>query len=88
MNLLGLLSRDIGRAGAMTLPELEAALAEGESKTISELTALSLAKKAAEGGMDAIKLIRELSKGEPTREDTPSIEIRVVGEGDEGACDG
>ena len=39
-------------------------------------------------GMDAIKLIRELSKGEPTREDTPSIEIRVVGEGDEGACDG
>ena len=74
------LGREIKKAALMTLPELEAALAEEEGRTVAQLTALSLAKKAAEGGMDAVKMIRELTKGEPGREgqEPPAVEIRVV----------
>jgi hypothetical protein len=84
MNFTEHLAREIARAAEMTLPELEEALAAGEGRTVGELTALSLAKKAAEGGMDAVKLIRELSKGEQPKEQLPQVEIRVVGpDGDE-----
>lgn len=74
------LGREIKKAAHMTLPELEAALAEGETRNVAQLTALSLAKKAAEGGMDAVKMIRELTKGEPSGEKQapPAVEIRVV----------
>lgn len=84
MNFTEHLAREIARAAEMTLPELEEALAAGEGRTVGELTALSLAKKAAEGGMDAVKLIRELSKGEQPKDQLPRVEIRVVGaDGDE-----
>ena len=79
MNFTERLSREVARAAAMTLPELEEALAQSEGRTVGELTALSLAKKAAEGGMDALKLIRELSKGEQPSGELPQVEIRVVG---------
>lgn len=84
MNFTEHLAREVARAAQMTLPELEEALAAGEGRTVGELTALSLARKAAEGGMDAVKLIRELSKGEQPKEQLPRVEIRVVGpDGDE-----
>lgn len=84
MNFTESLAKEVSRAASMTLPELEEALAAGQQRTIGELTALSLAKKAAEGGMDAVKLIRELSKGEQAAEELPRVEIRVVGlSGDE-----
>ncbi len=79
MNFTECLSREVARAAAMTLPELEEALAQSEGRTVGELTALSLTKKAAEGGMDALKLIRELSKGEQPSGELPRVEIRVVG---------
>ena len=79
MNFTESLAKEVSRAASMTLPELEDALAAGQKRTIGELTALSLAKKAAEGGMDAVKLIRELSKGEQTSEELPRVEIRIVG---------
>ena len=82
MNFTEYLAREVARAAQMTLPELEEALAAGEGRTVGELTALSLAKKAAEGGMDAVKLIRELSKAEQPQEQLPRVEIRVV-DGDE-----
>lgn len=75
------LSRDVAKAARMTLPELEQALQEGENRSVSQLTALSLAKKAADGGMDAIKMIRELTKRVETKEaeECPAlVEIRVV----------
>lgn len=76
------LSREVARAARMTLPELEQALAAEEGQGVCRLTALSLAKKAAEGGMDAIKMIRELSKWqeakEPQKQELPVVEIRVV----------
>ena len=84
MNFTEHLAREVARAAQMTLPELEEAWAAGEGRTVGELTALSLARKAAEGGMDAVKLIRELSKGEQPKEQLPRVEIRVVGpDGDE-----
>ncbi len=83
MNLLEMLAEDFARAAAMTMPQLEAALEERESKTVSELTALSLAKRAAEGGMDAIKLMKELSRSDPEEVDSGHrFEIRIVGEND------
>lgn len=81
------LARDVAKAARMTLPQLEEALAEGEDRTVSQLTALSLAKKAAEGGMDAVKMLRELTKWEggkgkesAAKEElqAPAVEIRVV----------
>ncbi len=79
------LSRDVARAARMTLPQLEQALAESDDRTVSQLTALSLAKKAAEGATDALKMIRELTKweatkGEPTKEAAgkTAVEFRVV----------
>lgn len=83
MNFTERLAQEIARAASMTLPELEQALEAGQERTIGELTALSLAKKAAEGGMDAVKLIRELSKGEPQQSDFPGVEIRVLRETDD-----
>ena len=85
------LSRDVARAARMTLPELEQALQTGENCTVSRLTALSLAKKAAEGGMDAIKMIRELTKWHTATEGPKAetgdrqalVEIRVVEPGSE-----
>jgi hypothetical protein len=79
MNFTEHLAQQVVIASRMTLPELEQALAQEEGRTVGELTALSLAKKAAEGGMDAVKLIRELSKGERIGEELPQVEIRVVG---------
>ncbi len=84
MNFTERLAKDIARASKMTLPELEEALANSENRTVSQLTALSLARKAAEGGMDAIKMIRELArwepekKGAPKEETPPLVEFRVV----------
>lgn len=86
MNFTERLSRDVARAARMTLPELEEALEKKENQTVSRLTALSLAKKAAEGGMDAVKMIRELTRLEPERKaavQTPMVELRVVEAGDE-----
>ena len=83
MNFKDRLAFEISRAAAMTLPELEEALASDQPRTVGELTALSLAKKAAEGAMDAVKLIRELSKGEAAPDALPSVEIRVLGPEDE-----
>ena len=84
MNFTERLAKDIARASKMTLPELEDALANSENRTVSQLTALSLARKAAEGGMDAIKMIRELARWEPDKkapdreEKPPLVEFRVV----------
>ncbi|MBQ6823614.1 MAG: hypothetical protein IJP27_03085 [Clostridia bacterium] len=80
LNFTQRLTREITQASRMTLPELDRALAAGEDQTVARLTALSLAKKAAEGGMDAIKLIRELTKGEPEKESgrLPTVEFRVI----------
>ena len=83
MNFTERLAQEISRAASMTLPELEQALEAGQERTIGELTALSLAKKAAEGGMDAVKLIRELSKGEQPQGELPGVEIRVLRETDD-----
>lgn len=76
--MLEMLAEDFARAAAMTMPELEAALEERESKSVSELTALSLAKRAAEGGMDAIKLLKELSLNDPSEESGRCFEIRIL----------
>ncbi len=73
-----MLAEDFARAAAMTMPQLEEALEARESKTVSELTALSLAKRAAEGGMDAIKLMKELSRNDPLEENDRRFEIRIV----------
>ena len=78
MNFTDRLASGIAKASEMTLSEVEASLADSEDRTLGELTALSLAKKAAEGGMDAIKLIRDLYKNEPAAE-VPAVEIRVLG---------
>lgn len=80
MNFTECIAKEVSRAASMTLPELEEALAEGQHRTIGELTALSLAKKAAEGAMEAMKMIRELAKGEQATSDLPQIEIRIVGQ--------
>lgn len=74
------LAKEVTKAARMTLPELEAAMAEGEHRTVAQLTALSLAKKAAEGGMDAVKMIRELTRLDPAKEDptVSAVEIRIV----------
>lgn len=88
MNFTEQLARDVARAARMTLPELEEALANGENRTVSQLTALSLAKKAAEGGMDAVKMIRELSRFEPEKKtaaeapSAPLVELRVLAPGE------
>ncbi len=82
MNFSAKLIAEIGRASALTLPQLEAALLDSEERTVSELTALTLAKKAAEGGMDAVKLIRELLKNEVPSEQG-GVEIRVIPPEDE-----
>ena len=79
MNLLELLAEDFARAAAMTMPQLEEALDQQQDKTVSELAALSLAKRAAEGGMDAIKLMKELSRGDPEEDSGRRFEIRIVG---------
>lgn len=79
MNFTECIAKEVSRAASMTLPELEEALENGQHRTVGELTALSLAKKAAEGAMDAVKMIRELAKGEQASSDLPQIEIRVVG---------
>jgi hypothetical protein len=81
MNFIECLAQEISRAAVMTLPELEAALAAAEGRTVGELAALSLAKKAAEGGMDALKLIRELSKGEQKDGEVPQVEFRIIENG-------
>jgi len=85
MNFTERLARDVARAARMTLPELEEALEKKENQTVSRLTALSLAKKAAEGGMDAVKMIRELTRLEPEKKaaQSPMVELRVVEAGDE-----
>ncbi len=80
MNFTECLAKEVSRVATMTLPELEEALATGQQRTIGELTALSLAKKAAEGGMDAVKMIRELAKGEQAAGELPRLEIRIVGQ--------
>lgn len=78
MNFTDRLAKGVTKASKMTFAQLEEALADSQSRTIGELTALSLAKKAAEGGMDAVKLIRDLYKNEPEAE-VPAVEIRVIG---------
>lgn len=78
MNLTDQLSQDLAQASSMTFAEVEAALEDRTTRTIGELTALSLAKKAAEGGMDAVKLMRDLAKTEAIT-DLPRVEIRVIG---------
>ncbi len=80
MNFTECIAKEVSRAASMTLPELEEALESGQQRTIGELTALSLAKKAAEGGMDAVKMIRELAKGEQASGELPQVEIRIVGQ--------
>lgn len=94
MNFTERLARDVAKAAKMKLPELEEALGNAENRTISQLTALSLAKKAAEGGMDAIKMIRELAKWGPEKKEQepeeggiPLVELRVVLPGEKGAED-
>lgn len=91
INFTERLARDIARTARMTLPELEEALENAENRTVSQLTALSLAKKAAEGGMDAIKMIRELARWEPEKKEqksagreVPLVELRVVPPGELG----
>ncbi len=81
MNLTEQLSKGIAEATQMTFAQVEEALANRDGRTVGELTALALAKKAAEGGMDAVKLMRELSKYEEAAE-LPRIEIRVVEPGE------
>ena len=82
MNLNEQLARNIADASAMTLSQVEEALADGANRTVGELTALSLVKKAAEGGMDAVKLMRDLTKTEWAA-DLPRVELRVIGPDDE-----
>ncbi len=77
MNLNEQLTQSIADAAAMTLSQVEEALENGRERTVGELTALSLAKKAAEGGMDAIKLMRDLCKTETVSE-LPVVELRVI----------
>ncbi|MBQ3084456.1 MAG: hypothetical protein IJC46_03275 [Clostridia bacterium] len=78
MNFTEELTKAIGLAARMTRPELEEAAENSEHRTIAELTALSLARRAAEGGMDAIKLIRELAKGTEQTEAVPRVEVSVI----------
>ena len=77
MNLNERLTKSICDASAMTLSQVEEALANGAERTVGELTALSLVKKAAEGGMDAIKLMRDLCRNETVSE-LPVVERRVI----------
>lgn len=84
MNFTEELTKAVGLAAQMTLPELEAAAEASEQRTIAELTALSLARRAAEGGMDAIKLIRELAKGTETMDAVPRVEVSVIPPGEDG----
>lgn len=82
MNFSERLARDIARAARMTMAELDDAIASGENRTVSQLTAFSLARKAAEGGTDALKMIRELVKWEPDKTErakkAPTVELRVT----------
>lgn len=78
MNLLKSISKELNKVSRMKLPELNAALESETDCSIGRMTALSLAKRAAEGGMDAIKLIRELTKGEEEQGALPAVEIRVI----------
>ncbi|MBQ7090252.1 MAG: hypothetical protein IJN82_03965 [Clostridia bacterium] len=84
MNFTDQLTKAVGRAARMTLPELEASLESSEKCTIAELTALSLARRAAEGGMDAIKLIRELAKGTEDTDSVPRVEVSVIPPSEDG----
>ena len=84
MNFTDQLTKAVGRAAQMTLPELEQAIESSEKRTIAELTALSLARRAAEGGMDAIKLIRELAKGTENSDSVPRVEVSVIPPSEDG----
>ncbi len=84
MNFTDQLTKAVGLAAQMTLPELEAAFESSEQRTIAELTALSLARRAAEGGMDAIKLIRELAKGTENTDSVPRVEVSVIPPSEDG----
>lgn len=79
LNFTERLAREVSRAARMSLPELEQAMAEEGESSVCRRTALSLAKRAAEGGLDAVKMIRELSRSEPEGpKEAPVVEIRVV----------
>lgn len=78
MNLLKSISKELNKVSRMKLPELILAMESETDCSIGRMTALSLAKRAAEGGMDAIKLIRELTKGEEEQKAMPAVEIRVI----------
>lgn len=78
MNLLKSISAELSKVSDLTLPELEDALENNLDCSVSRMTALSLAKRAAEGGMDAVKLIRELTRGEEEQGAPPAVEIRVI----------
>ena len=78
MDLTEQLAAGVSAASKMTLAQVEEALAEGTNCTMGELIALALVKKAAEGGMDAVKFMRDLSKTEVSAE-LPRVEIRVIG---------
>ena len=79
LNFTERLAREVSRAARMSLPELELALEAEAESNVCRRTALSLAKRAAEGGLDAVKMIRELSRSEPEGEQgAPVVEIRVI----------
>ena len=78
MNLLKSISAELSKVSDLSLPELTDALENDLDCSVSRMTALSLAKRAAEGGMDAVKLIRELTRGEEEQEGLPAVEIRVI----------
>lgn len=78
MNLLKNISRELNQVSELSLPELIDALEHSDDCSVSRITALTLAKRAAEGGMDAIKLIRELSRGEEEPQSLPAVEIRII----------
>ena len=78
MNLLKSIGKELNKVSRMNLAELQAAMENEPDCSIGRMTALSLAKRAAEGGMDAIKLIRKLSRGEEEQKSMPAVEIRVI----------
>lgn len=78
MNLLKSISIELSKVSELSLPELIDAIEQSEDCSVSRMTALTLAKRAAEGGMDAIKLIRELTRGEEEQGSLPAVEIRVI----------
>ena len=83
MNFPEIFIKEFTRAAKMRLSALEEALADTEHKKVGELIALSVARKAADGNMDAIKFLRDLSKTDSVREEAaPSVAIRVVREDD------